>query len=894
MTVSVVQHQGVARIDAWGTITVPITTSANSYLIAIMGSNIQTANWVTAAIRDDAGNWWQPITSSQAGALGVQGQCGISVWVCEQARAVTRVTASWSAFRDAVGMGMQVFEVTGLKNSSSYDSSNTIAITSGNATLGTSTTGADLCIAAIFQATVATTVSHVSDSWTTIPEISNFNTSGAGLDLDDSSRLNCAYLVTSGAGSVSTTWNISSATPVCGLILCLKAGSQVTTNPNPNWPQLTTSVAFGTQPNLPGQDGGYFYGTNISPYVRSMSASYGIPYDLATTSPGQGNLELYNQDGRFDSQNTASPYYPNVLDYVPMQMRAVWSGISYGVFTGYVERWPQEWDDVLANISPTQCVDAWATFGKKKMLSCMQHEVLLDSPWAYWPLDDGSRSMTAANLATGAGGNVVLYPMSPQHTTDATADFGVATKLMGDPSTGWGQTAPTPKNDAGWTLYSRVTGTTMPSTTGGMTFEMWAELPWVPQRYDEMTLFALKSSSATWSDASIISLQVNQTPATLGNTSQNLIVNTTDNTGLLTAHDVGTRPLVDGRWHHFVCSFNGSNVTIYVDGQQVFNQSITFSTAQIDTIDVGGEQDDWVSRDIGIGTYAHVAIYTGYLSATSIAQHWASGHDGFPEDSGSRINRLLTYAGWSGPRALDDGNSILGPCSTINGQYLADALNDVAAWEFGMVFPDQLGRIVFMNRSHRFNQTSKGTLGDGVGEFPYEGDLKIDYDPTFQYNDIEIQRTAADGSTGNYFLSGDPNNTNYQYFFSTIQQTLALLSDTQVQERVNFLYALLSVPIPRLETITFRPSANPALWPLVLGFNIGDRYTVKRRPLGRTQVITFDVVICLIEHDIQPGSWTTKISTMPAWTQSTTGGVGPWQLDDVSLSVLGTSTALGV
>lgn len=892
MAITLVGSAKTVAADAVGNISLLYSSSAGNTLVAIVAGNVQSSTWVPSSVNDNAGNTWTQVGLPQAsGTNGVVGQVMLGAYLCSNAAAVSIINASFAGFWDNSAMAIYVFEVSGLTNVSALDITATTFNSAGSITPSASTSNAsDFLLAATVMGDFTQTVTHTADSWTTVAEA---NQNGGGGDLDDSIRLNCAYRIVAAAGSQSTTWTNTGTPAQAALILALKGGATNTANPNPRWPQLTSKCAFGVQPNAAGI-GSYTYGTDISPYVQQASMHYGIPFELGVAEAGENQLLLYNQDGRFDHGNAAGAYYPNVLDYVPFQQLATWSGVTYGVFTGYVERWPQQWDDMtLTGESPALAVDAYATLAKVKLKSCMQHEILLDQPWAYWPLNDASRSTYAANLSSGAGGNVLLATQPPKVATDATADFGVATRLAGDPASGWGQTVPTPTNDAGWSLYSRVTGATYPSLSSWTTFEMWAQIPFAPQRNDEMTLFALKASTATWPDHLVFRLQVDQKLGGAG-TQGNLVIQTTDNSGNWTWTDIGTRTFCDNRWHHFVVAIDSVACIIYADGVQVYNAARTITTYQIDTIDVGGLQDDWEATDIGIGTYAHVAVYPSLLSATRVQSHWESGHGGFPEDSGSRINRLLTYAGWNGPRVLEQGSSTLGPCSTTTGQFATDALNDVATWEFGLVFVDQLGRFRFRNRANRFNQVSKGTFGDGPGEIPYEGDIKFDYDPTYQFNDIQGQRLTADGSAGGLFLSGDPSGTIAQYFTNTLQLQLFLATDAQVQERIAFLYTLLSSPLVRTNTLTVVPSANPALWASVLGLNIGDRYTVKRRPLGRSDTISIDVIICALQHDISSGLWRTSISTLPAATQSTTAGAGPWRLDDTALSILGTSTVLGI
>jgi hypothetical protein len=899
VAISYVQIQGAGAVDSNGILTCNITSAAGNTLITIVAANVQSTTWQVSTVQDSAGNAWTPIASVVTDNSSGPNQVLLSMWAAYNAAPVTSVTATLANQWDYVGVAALVYEVSGVTNTSPLDVSATTFTDAGTSlTLAANTTNtSDFCIAAAAIGDYAnTTLTHQADSWTYSGQ--DWTNSGTA-DEDDALRLEASYKITTSAGSQSTTYTTSATIPIAGIVACFKGGPTNTANPNPNWPQLSTFAAFGSQPNGGGIPN---YSTDISQYVRDSSINYGIPYELGTTEAGQNSLTLYNQDGRFDPTNTSGPYYPNVQDYVPYQMQAVWSGVSYGVATGYIERWPQEWDDTLTGTSGAIGVDAIATLARVTLKSCMQHEVLLDSPWAYWPLNDAGGSQFAANLGTGAGQGVALYPVPPRKAGAGTGDFGAQTQLAGDPATGWGQTNSTPTNDQGWCLSSGVipaSAGTVPALANGVTFEVWASFPLVPAKQNHTNIITLKSSAATWATHDVLVVTISQHG--YYGTSGNVWVDTWNASGVKTSVDIGAHSYADGRWHHFAVTVNGSVVTLSIDGVSVYSGTRSITTSQVDVIEIGGAQDSWEATDIGIGTYAHVAVYPAVVGAERLASHFQSGHDGFPEDSGSRINRLLTYAGWTGQRALDTGSSVLAACSTITGQYATDAIADVTTWEYGLAWVDGWGIFRFQCRQNRFSGTSLATFGDGTGEAHYQADIAFDFDPTYQYNDVQITRQGPNNSQGITQFSGDPNGTISQYFVSTLQQTLQLLSDAQAADRASFLYNLLSIPQLRVRSITIEPSSNPALWPIALGAQIGGRYTVKRRPLGSTNaLISLDVIISEIKHEIKPGSWRTTFSALPATVpggpnilpyavQSMESGVSGWAAG--SNATIGWSTA---
>ncbi|MFE5369257.1 LamG-like jellyroll fold domain-containing protein [Streptomyces mirabilis] len=888
--IALVQRVAAVAPNVNAAITVPIVSTAGNGLIAVVAANIQDASWDISSVTDSAHNLWIKIGSvaTANNPAITKTQVLISMWAAVLTNPVTSVTATMANSFEGSGVALEVFEMRGVTNISSLDVS-AVASTNSGTTLtpgATTTNPNDFVLAAVAIADYVATVSHTADTWTAFPEVAQ---DGSSVDQADSLRLDAAYTVTGSAGAISTTWTVSAARPIAGIIAAFKGGTPDTSNPNPVWPQLSTKVAFGVQPNTAA--GVYAYGTDISARVRSAQPGYGAPYELGDNAAGTNEVELYNQDGAFDATNASSPYWPNVLDYTPFQQLAAWNGITYGVFTGFIERWPLEWDEVLTGAVKAVGVDTYATLAKVTLKTCMQHEVLLDAPWAYWPLNDASGSSLASNLASGPGSSVLLYPVPPRRTGPGTAAFGAATTLAGDPNTGWGQTSDdTSKDDQGWTLGSGIIpSSTFPSIASGgsVTVEAWAMYPLRTAKTTLSTLLALKSSATSWTGHQILAVQVSQASST--STTGNLYVATWNGSGTVTTVDTGVRCYADARWHHFAVVYSSASLKVYADGVLVYSATPSIATLRVDAIDVGGSQDSWDASTIGTGSYAHVAVYGSALTAARINSHFRSGHDGFPEDSGSRVGRILTYAGWKGARALDSGSSVLAACSSIGGQKVSEALTDVAKWELGLVFVDSLGRITFRSRSARFNQTSRGTFGDGVGEYHYADDVAFDYDPTYQYNDISVTRTGPHGTTGVAQFSGDPSGTIAQYFTSSLPVEAALLSDAQAQDRAAFLYSLYSVPQLRVRSLTITPSADPTLWPVALGAQPGDVYTVKRRPLGSPNTISLTVMITEVKHAISPGEWKTTFSMIPANVTPRGANILPYSVQSVETGISGWS-----
>lgn len=88
--------------------------------------------------------------------------------------------------------------------------------------------------------------------------------------------------------------------------------------------------------------------TDVTPYVfakGTMTRSFGCASQFDEAQPLQFSYLLNNNDRRFEIENTASPYYPNVVPGRPTRIRLTQDGTTYDWAFGFIEDFPQAWDD---------------------------------------------------------------------------------------------------------------------------------------------------------------------------------------------------------------------------------------------------------------------------------------------------------------------------------------------------------------------------------------------------------------------------------------------------------------------------------------------------------------------------------------------------------------------
>jgi hypothetical protein len=253
---------------------------------------------------------------------------------------------------------------------------------------------------------------------------------------------------------------------------------------------------------------------------------------------------------------------------------------------------------------------------------------------------------------------------------------------------------------------------------------------------------------------------------------------------------------------------------------------------------------------------------------------------GAGERSGSRINRILTSAGWPlADRRIATGDSTV-QATTLAGNALSE-LQLTADSELGELYIDGAGRVVFRNRLALLQQarsnTSQATFGDDAAgtELRY-ADVTIDYD------DEQLVNLARIGIDGGTQQTAQDLTSQTTYLVHTLDRSdLLLETDADAADYAGFLIYTGKDPELRFGMLTLNPLRDPTgLFPHALARQIGDRITVRRRPPGGGDPIERDVFIRGITHDITLAGWRTS------WTLQSASRFAFLTLDHSTLGVL--------
>ncbi|MGH7895696.1 MAG: hypothetical protein ACREQL_13575, partial [Candidatus Binatia bacterium] len=128
---------------------------------------------------------------------------------------------------------------------------------------------------------------------------------------------------------------------------------------------------------------------DVTSFLRSFSISRGRSNELDRIQAGTAVVVLSNRDRRFDSTNTGSPYYPDIVPMRRIRLTAELPGtgspfrmrserlrdgaslrgggtVTLALYQGFIEGWPQTWEDAKDSAVTVRAVDVF------KLLSLSQ------------------------------------------------------------------------------------------------------------------------------------------------------------------------------------------------------------------------------------------------------------------------------------------------------------------------------------------------------------------------------------------------------------------------------------------------------------------------------------------------------------------------------------------
>jgi hypothetical protein len=505
-------------------------------------------------------------------------------------------------------------------------------------------------------------------------------------------------------------------------------------------------------------------------------------------------------------------------------------GTWYPMYSGFTERWPQAWnlDNTYSVVTP-EAADALALLSQVQLSDPLTSELQGHTPRFLYKLDDpqgttafadDTGNFPPAQLTNSKYGNGTVTAGA-----DITAASTAGTFVSGGTVTNFSNSRTGP------------TGTFLNLTSAGIVG---------PQATTFTRLIAFRFTGTPDGNEIDLWQTVDTNNGANPGAQLRLYLDSSGNANvLMSSFAVGgiqlTIPKVctDGNWHLMAVGLDvsGSRFFLALDSQytsgdpgaggqgtlEYFPRNLLTDSVGLAAAPTGG-----VSAQYN-GDIAYVAELASALSATDCANlygAWRSANAG--ESTDQRYARILRYAGYAGATSIEPGlTTSMSGATGLAGADALSALQAVVETENGEHFVSKDGTLVFRSRGHRLNAfTPVYVFGEHAGEFPYES-LALDFDATHLANMV----TVTQGSTSQAFSANDLAKQ-AKYFPRVMTRTISASNPLECQDAANYLLSRYSTPLSRVSSMVLNPSGNPALWPVCLALELGDRVRVMRRPIG--------------------------------------------------------------
>lgn len=634
------------------------------------------------------------------------------------------------------------------------------------------------------------------------------------------------------------------------------------------WPQLITEVAFNVGPNDP--DTAPFW-TDISDRVKAFAAGRGSAYELAQPSAGSGTMLLDNADGALDPNNTSSPYYPNLKPMRRYRMTAIWQGVAYPLWSGNVRSWPQAWQSEKYSLANAATSDALSTL-QGNLLPVIAAAMQVSEPTHLWPFADSLAAPVSGGPDqtwnfTDEGTSPLTLSMSYPASATWTATVGASLPL-------WDFTGGVLPADSSEGL--RITGSVSPVGPAGVatdgislfpkigqvvTWELWG-VTYSTTGTTFSELLAIDDGTTTWLE--VLIEDVSGTPTFLVTVAG-------------TQFSVPGALWDDGHAHHVVITADATNplvvLTVTVDSllAGTFVTNTAPPTSNVNNIRVPGPFSSTAADCQVIA----LAMYQRYLGTNEISDHLAAyvGYNGLgvQDTTGVRVARILKWGDWNGPTIIDAGGSTMQAAAGLGGSTIQSAIQQCVDTEFGSLYLDAAGNLVFGGRVRLASTTPAATFGENGGtEIPYEGDIEFSLDPTYVYDRVVVQRSGGMTATVR-----NPGST-ADFFPNTLSKTIYSDTDTDAQSQASYLASQYAEPANRVSTVTIDVVAlftadaaqSTTNFATLLALDIGSVVTVIRRGVTTTSG-AFRVQQIADQMDATQGMWKRAFQLSPLFAAPT-------------------------
>lgn len=614
------------------------------------------------------------------------------------------------------------------------------------------------------------------------------------------------------------------------------------------FPTITVEVDFGVDP-FTALD--FSSPTDITSFVQTITIRRGKQQEEQDNfQAGICEILLDNQDGRFDPNNSGSPYAPNVNSMTPIRVKAKDPGTLtvHNVFTGYVQDWPQAYPMTNSYTeSKITAVDGMLLLKNRGLpQSVYEHYVEVGGePDHYWRLNEPD-----------------LAGFDAADTGDGDPDTGKTIDGTYGSAVTRGQTGIVDNDPDTSTQFAESTNSSVELDDFRANIVGDSDFSWTLEMVMDYDGGSGTDNHIVWDQASVGGFRLVCFIDDNGSGALGFNIDRTAEGGSSSSAN-GSTDVGDGVRKHIAFRVDGVNSlwSVFVGGtkdadvaQTAIEPPRVTPTKLLGPI-ITDEADRYPEDKFG-----KVAIYNRVRTDSEISDQAASVLDPWDGDtSGTRVNNILDVMGWpvAADRNIDTGESTFDPADFSGFSDILTYLQRAALSENGHIYFKPDGTIRFIDRR---TMNTGGRHADVQETFTDQGTATGYSQINLEPQDVDDIRNivTVERADGRPFTIEDTDSQN-TFGPRTLSRTgLFMDSDDEVRQMAEALLSQRKDPRDKLIDLTIKGDDDH--WTTILTRELLDRVHVERIP--DWTAFDDDRHIIGIQHDINASTeqWTTKYS----------------------------------
>lgn len=573
---------------------------------------------------------------------------------------------------------------------------------------------------------------------------------------------------------------------------------------------------------------------DVSAYVLEEGTDIrrGRSDELEDMRAGTATIALLNNDRRFDPDYASSPYYPNVRPMQKVRISGIWDGDTYEQIVVYVQSW-QAGRPVFGKATTViTCVDALGAAFSQARIDDYYFFENLPYPSTYYDPIAGAASVNPSLVGNPSPMTRIKFQRNDAVGTFTITVFGETTApINANPL--WSQVLAAVEALSVIEPGTLHTGDALLTTNQGP-FGIGSNALHFGGPYIGVDISASVSVAKSLSSGTLTTtVQAPNTSFTLAGVIGRI--------GGKTLEFSSTDASIAGVLRFYVFGMAQSTGNIGYTPYDMTNANKTSLTTTSFYGAIAWEQ----IYGIIVGEYSNA------LDIGTLVTGLVRGADPIPAAlSGTMFTTVARQNGWR-PEQIDAsaGDSILQEIDPIGATPIS-LFQAIAKAEMGLFYIARDGTLTFRSRSEALAGTSIGTFGNPDDDYLPIEDVSPVYDERYIRNTITVTNEGGAAQTVK------DNDSIERYYPRSLEQSgLLIATDEESLYRAQFLLLRYKEPATRITELALRGDLAPdTLWPILLGAELGNKYTVVYEPIAGASVSKL-LTLESISLTIRRGDW---------------------------------------